>query len=195
MQPRIHLALLALAATSLLAGCRSNDGNGNGGGAAQQGRCVTFESLAAGAHLAVPDTFSESGVDLRVAAFQWSNGTTTQNGHARVDVNGRAGGSGQDLNLNNATLVVDIGRVEGLTLRFGEYGGNVNLRINGEFRNFQNLSQVDGQTLGGVDVAVTGGFGNDLGTLVLDGVVERFSIGGQELWVDDVCVNTTQLGP
>jgi len=34
---------------------------------------------------------------------------------------------------------------------------------------------------------VVNGFGNDSGTLRLEGKVERFAIGGQELWLDEVC--------
>jgi hypothetical protein len=34
---------------------------------------------------------------------------------------------------------------------------------------------------------VVNGFGNDQGTLTLEGVIDTFALGGQELWIDDLC--------
>jgi hypothetical protein len=48
------------------------------------------------------------------------------------------------------------------------------------------MADIDGSTIGGVDVLVTD-LGGGLGKLELDGVINSFDIGGQELWVDDVC--------
>jgi hypothetical protein len=81
-------------------------------------------------------------------------------------------------------------QLSSLTFRFGEYGGNLNIEINGDFRNFQNFSDLNGLTIGGANVSVTNGFGNDIGEVTISGTIDSFSIGGQELWVDDFCYQT-----
>ena len=102
---------------------------------------------------------------------------------------GLAGGTGQELAVNNVNLNFDFGRpVRSISLLFGEYGGNLNIEINGDFRNFDNFTDIDGAIIGGVQVSVINGFGNDAGRLELEGVISSFSVGGQELWIDEVCV-------
>jgi hypothetical protein len=156
-------------------------------GALAPGGCVDFEDLTLATVYNVSDVFSDSGVSMTASQFQWSNGTWTSGGFARVQGTGLAGGTGLDLQLNNITVNFDFGRpVEDLVLFFGEYGGNVNLTVNGDFKNVIDLADLDAQMVGGtyVEVAVSPpGFG----VLVITGVVNSFSIGGQELWIDDVC--------
>jgi hypothetical protein len=94
----------------------------------------------------------------------------------------------QEMIVNNILLKFDFGGpVAGLALRFGEYGGNLNIDINGEFVNFENFADINGAVIGGVNVSVVNGLGNDQGTLTLLGTIESFAIGGQELFIDDVC--------
>ncbi|WP_264322338.1 SdrD B-like domain-containing protein [Zarconia navalis] len=84
--------------------------------------------------------------------------------------------------------------VTDLSLVFGEFGGNLNLEINGDFRNFEDFADIDGDTVGGVDVSVVNGFGDDQGTLQLSGDISSFSVGGQELWIDDVEASSNAVG-
>ena len=60
--------------------------------------------------------------------------------------------------------------------------------INGVTLNFDNFADVDGETIGGVEISVINGFGNDLGLLSLSGTINDFVLGGQELWIDNVSV-------
>jgi hypothetical protein len=151
--------------------------------------CAEFESLTLATQYFVGDTFSDGGVDFTVGEFTWGNGTPTASGFTAVDDQGLAGGSGQDMQVNNVNLIMDFGgAVDGLTLRFGEYGGNLNININGDFRNFDLMSDLNGLTpIGGVNVSVIGGMGNDTGVVDLQGNINFFSLGGQELWIDEVC--------
>ena len=87
-----------------------------------------------------------------------------------------------------------VGSVTDLSFVFGEFGGNLNLEINGDFRNFEDFAEIDGDTVGGVDVSIVNGFGDDQGTLQLSGNISSFSIGGQELWIDDVDVSANAVG-
>jgi hypothetical protein len=158
------------------------------------GDCVDFEGLTLATVYNVSDVFADSGVTMTAAQFQWSNGTWTSGGFAAVQDAGLAGGTGLDLQLNNITLNFDFGRpVEDLVLFFGEYGGNVNLTINGDFRNVIDLVDLDAQMVGGTYVEVAQsppGFG----VLVITGTVNSFSLGGQELWIDDVCDDVGPTG-
>jgi hypothetical protein len=156
------------------------------------GTCVDFEGLTAGAVYTVGQAFVDSAAVVMVGPFEWSSGTVYTGGHAYVDTGQLAGGAGLDINANNVTLHFDFGLpLSGLLFRFGEYGGNLNININGDFRNFDNLIDIHGQTIGGVEVFVlSGGLGNDTGLVRLSGVIAQFAIGGQELWLDDVCPET-----
>ena len=150
--------------------------------------CADFEDLPPGSKYEVGNTFQSSGVEISVERFQWSNGQWTDSGFAEIDDQGLAGGTGQDIHVNNVNLRFDFGvPCRGLSFLFGEYGGNLNIEINDDFRNFENLADIDGATIGGVEVSVAGGFGNDKGIVELSGVITSFAVGGQELWIDHVC--------
>lgn len=158
--------------------------------------CVGFEGLPVGTQYVVPERFMESDVEITVRAFQWGNGQWTTDGYAEVDDQGLAGGSGQDMWINNVNLDFDFCcGVDGLALRFGEYGGNLNIEINGIFANFADFADIDGTEFDGVWVTVTDGLGNDTGTLTLKGEIWSFALGGQELWIDDVCRGECLPGP
>jgi hypothetical protein len=150
-------------------------------------RTSDFEDLAAGSTFIVGDTFASGDLSYAVRAFQWSNGVWTSGGHAGVVSSGMAGGTGNEINTNNVNLEFGFtSPLKSLYLLYGEYGGNVNIEINGDFRNFQNLSQINGATIGGVTVSVVNGFGDDRGTLTLTGEIDQFAIGGQEFFIDGV---------
>jgi hypothetical protein len=155
--------------------------------AADDTSCIYFEDLSLGTQYHVGDTFTESGVFIKVDSFQWSNGQWTDNGYASVGNEGLGGGSGQEVFLNNVIMHFDFGGpCEGLSLLYGAYGGNLNIDINGDFRNFDVFDDIGGSTIGGVNVAINN-FGSGKGSLTLSGTIEGFFIGGQELVIDHVC--------
>ena len=157
--------------------------------------CIDFEDLLVGTTYTYGDMFSSGGVPISVQMFTFANNQQTTGTGALVDNQLRAGGSGNDLSSNNVNLDFAFGGpVNGLNLRFGEFGGNLNLEINGDFRNFANFSDINGQTIGGVTVSVVNGLGNDQGTLSLSGTINGFVVGGQELWIDDVCPGPGPIG-
>jgi hypothetical protein len=151
-------------------------------------RCVDFENLAAGTTFTVGNTFNASGYPVEVKQFQWANGVWTSSGYAQIQGGGNAGASGNEVMANNVNLAFDfLGTITDLTVRFGEYGGNLNIEINGDFRNFANFADIHGTTIGGVGVSVVNGHGNDQGVLSFSGSIDSFAVGGQELWLDDLC--------
>jgi hypothetical protein len=147
---------------------------------------LDFEDLTFGTSYLVGNTFNTSGVDVAVRPFTFSNGTLYSGGFTEVENGGLAGGSGNELEVNNVLLSFLFGSTNGLSLDFGEYGGNLNLLINGDFRNFNTFSDIDGLNIGGVGVSVVNGFGNDIGSLSFSGIINEFAIGGQELWIDNI---------
>jgi uncharacterized repeat protein (TIGR02543 family) len=149
--------------------------------------CVDFDGLTYDTYYYVTDTFTCSGATMTVKQFEYTGGPWTSDGHAWVDNVQNAGGSGLDINCNNANINFDFGSpLDGLSLLYGEYGGNLNIDINGIFQNFEDMADIDGLTIGGVDVTVAD-FGGSKGKLTLAGTINSFDIGGQELWIDDVC--------
>jgi len=149
--------------------------------------CIDFEDLPLGGEYHVGDSFVDSGVVIAVEHFQWGNGQWTDGGYAKVENEGLAGSSGQEMAVNNVNLRFDFGdsSYTGLSLRYGEYGGNINIEINGDLRNVADFSDVM-SPVGGVHVS-TGNLGNGMGALVLSGTINSLAIGGQELWIDHIC--------
>lgn len=142
---------------------------------------INFDDLPLSKEYSVGDAFGPA----TVKPFQWANGDTTDRGHAKVVDAGKAGGSGKEIFTNNSNLSFDFGGpCEGLTLLFAKSGGNLNIDVNGDFRNINAFSQIHGMNIGGVSVEV---HGDAQGSIKLTGTITSFAIGGQELWVDDVC--------
>lgn len=95
---------------------------------------VNFESLTFRDRYYVGDVFVDSGVTMTVLPFQWDNGSWTYNGYAEVVSMGYAGEFGNEMNLNNVNLGFHCGQSIGFVqVAFGEYGGNLNLEVNGDF--------------------------------------------------------------
>jgi len=156
--------------------------------------CVEFEEPPLGTVYHVGDTFTDCGALITVMPFQWAGGSWTGDGQAEITNAGNAGGSGQEVWVNNVNLGFDFAvQPNVLFLNFGEYGGNLNIEVNGDFRNFSDFADIHAATIGAVSISVTNGFGNDMGTLMLTGEIHSFSIGGQELAIDHVCI--TEVPP
>lgn len=148
----------------------------------------SYEDLTLGGTFFNGDFFNTGDYHYDVQHFTWSDGTDTHAGYVAVDNGAAACSLGNELRYNNATT--NINRLDGdwmenLSFKFGEYGGNLNLEINGDFWNFDNMADIDGMVIGGVTVSVDwGGNGNDCGQVTLSGDVSHLRIGGQEFFMD-----------
>jgi len=156
---------------------------------------VGFEELPDDLRLDVNDSAVDSGVTMTGLPFEWANGQETSNGHARVQANGSAGGSGQEIWFNNINLRFDTPvPYRFARLSFGTFGGNHNLAVNGDRRNVGDIFSLDGQTIGGVAVTVTRVPGSNVhGQLTLSAGSEpigELAIGGQEFAIDDLVYRT-----
>ncbi len=156
-------------------------------------QCIDFEDLAPVASYGVGTSFvaDNTGFQAKITGepFTWSGGGMTAMGMTTVEHANLAAHAGQEMAVNNILLNFDFGgKIAGLRLNFGEYGGNLNLEINGDFRNFEDFQDVHGAMIGGTHVTVpVGGTGQDAGVLQVTGDINSFKIGGQELWIDHVC--------
>nr|QNO54133.1 hypothetical protein KOBOILMI_00001 [Methanosarcinales archaeon ANME-1 ERB7] len=147
---------------------------------------IDFEDLTLGTEYKVGDTFTTSDIPVAVEPFQQSGGGWTSTGYAMVMNGGQAGGSGNEMNVNNVNLDFSFGTpVKRLSLLFGEYGDNLNIKVNENFRNFNDFADINGLMIDGVHVTVVD-LGDGKGQLILTGIIEQFATGGQELWIDDV---------
>jgi hypothetical protein len=150
--------------------------------------CLDFEDLSSGATFEVGERFSSGPAMLEIKAFIADDGSKVTGGQAYVDERGNAGGSGQDLASAEVNVALGLrGPVDGLTLRFGDYGGTVNLEMNGAFKKVSDLQDLDGMDIGGIQVTVAGSNGGPKASMSLTGLADRIVIGGQQLWFDDVC--------
>jgi hypothetical protein len=159
-----------------------------------------FEDQTLGASFEVDDSFTSGAATHTFADFYSPDATCStpfSDGVATIGNGQLACTDGKELQLNNINDRIDFGGpVDRLLLAFGEYGGNVNLQINGECRNVANFSDVSNQLVGGVHVRVEefGDPGQSCGALYAEGTIEEFVIGGQELWIDNVRVCAPVVG-
>jgi len=153
-------------------------------------KCLEFDGQTLGSQFTVGQSFTENGVVVDVEQFQWANGTTTTNGRAEIKGTNLANGTGNEVNTNNVNLKFNFNYPgKKIVLKFAELGGNNNIDVNGTFQNVADLISLDGTNIAGNQITVTAmQQGNNwIGSIIVDGTISGFSIGGQELWIDDVC--------
>jgi hypothetical protein len=147
---------------------------------------VTFEDLTLGDDFHVGEGFTSDGMTTMGAEYFWSGGGSTLTGVATVMNTGQAGGAGNEIWFNNINLNFSyaVQPLAGVSLMFGDHGGDVNLSINGILKNVDDFSVLNGTTIGGVTVFVTGT--STFGSIIAIGPVSSFGIGGQELAIDNI---------
>ncbi len=149
-----------------------------------------FEDQVLGTIYTVGDNFTSGDATYAVLPFFPPGPTCVMpvvGGQAEVQNGNLACALGNELNLNNVNVRIDFGGpMDWLAVDYGEYGGNVDLRINGDCRNIANFNVLNGTDVGGVRVVVADYdvSGQGCGRLYATGPIEEFIIGGQELWID-----------
>ncbi len=159
-------------------------GNGAGGPT-----CVSFGLQSANHH--VGDTFVDGGQTFQAVPHIWADNTVFAGGTLGIVGTTLAGGTANEIKLNNIGISTTFASaMYSVSFKFGEYGGNINLRVNGALANFADFNDIDGTMIGGALASVVNGFGNDMGSVTLNGSVTQLSVSGQELWIDDLCFET-----
>ena len=161
-----------------------------------------FGDLAQGATIDVAPgdvAVTSDGIAITLDALTSSTGWTGFN-YLEVAQYPVSPGPDHSAFTNNVTASFDIASVVDVTdtvcLAFVDLGGFENFSINGSANvvtpnGYGGLQTLNGSTIGGVDVSVTGtsiSYGYT-GLITLIGDVDVLTIGGQELWLDDLCIS------
>jgi len=172
---------------------------------AQQPVCITFEPplFPLGTTYGAPVgqvsgdlAFTASGIKGYVFKFILTNGNPAFN-RAFIDFAPVAFSPGQSLRTNNINLRLDFTSLgfipTRVTLSYLDLGGNENLAVNTSGIYVGEITSAPAG-LGGASVTVTSTpvpppISGKRGTVTVTGpVVKSLMIGGQEFWIDNVCV-------
>jgi hypothetical protein len=149
-------------------------------------------------------SFVTRGAKITLTTFYWNpSGSTSTGPGANADdtvfvsdpTRNLAGGTENAMHTNNVNLMIldpedQIAPMDSISFLWGEYGGNVNLEVNGELFRDEDFTLL-GPTLGGASVSVVSfgaapDGGGELGKVTITGAIESLKIGGQELWIDNI---------
>lgn len=174
----------------------------------------TPHAVKPGDRFVVGDVLTEriSGIQIVVMPFQWpahppAQPKWTHDGYVTIEHGNKAGGSGNEIHFNNASLatIAPVGKkLKRITLKFADYGGNVNLTENGVLHNVDDFASIGSPTMNGLILKVTGT--GPAALLELSGTMKPSKFpgplppsvegkdpdfvavtgGGQELWIDDL---------
>ncbi|RLB67293.1 MAG: hypothetical protein DRH04_08190 [Deltaproteobacteria bacterium] len=146
---------------------------------------LTFNDLVNGITYPAGSSFTTCGVSVAVRPFLDSGGHEITSGKAEVGSFGWAGGAGREIKTDAVNLEFSLPYpVTDVSWLFGEYGGNLNLTLNGIFKNFDNYQEINGAIINNVEVSATNGSGS--GSVSLQGIVTSLALGGQQHWVDNL---------
>jgi hypothetical protein len=160
-----------------------------------QVECVDFDSLLPGSTFQVGDYFKDSGSVGIIQAYRWIDNSLTLDGDMSVFNEDAEYMESNDENPYvllkevNLALVFDC-PVEGLHFKYAHWMGGLNISINGD-KWCTSLSKMNGEKIGGAQVTVTTdptiNNGHEEGVVMLTGHIDSFSVGGEQLAIDDVC--------
>ena len=126
-------------------------------------------------------------MDVRIERFQLAGGGTSWD-NAHVDT----AGTGQTMRINNAALTFDLSKLSGSTqsvmMEYVDMGGGANIAVNGGTVHTATVSSLPSAVGPGVVLFTTATpiAGGRRGRIILLGSIKNFTIGGQELWIDNV---------
>lgn len=157
---------------------------------------IDFEDLTEGTVYNDGDTFTTSIAKVTVEPMGEFGGIGNNDPNQFVNVSAAnfAGGSGIELGeIRNFNLDFDFG-VSVNYLKFSFYQGrtDLNLFVNGEMIYFDHFDQIDDITLGGASVSVNLNDPNQ-GQLEITGTIYSFKVGGWQLWIDNMSVESADV--
>lgn len=158
-------------------------------------RYADFDDLTEGISYRVGEIFETQGYQVTCREFYFPDGNVSEGGYVGVYRTTLSGGTSLGLQFTSANAEFDFGEpVSGVSFLFGEYGSNINLQVNGDLRNVEDFVDVNGLTVGRCLVTVTGDQNRDTGKVLIQGEVDQFMLGGQELVIDDVSLFCEDIG-
>ena len=145
------------------------------------------------------DYYSPTTIGIDVVAFEPNVGAPILDGFLDLGNSGMAGGFGKELELNNVDLIFNLNGMGcpscSIYLFFGDHEGEVNLQIgDGTMYKLNDFTDLPPVVDGAYFVDIQGG--TPLGTmLILTGQIDTFTIGGQELFLDNIVICTNVPEP
>lgn len=149
--------------------------------------CVNFWNLPEGFRGDIDEAIVWDGVEFWIRGMQYPDGSVAEEGEV-VEVVGEE--SSTLLGLHDANLTYDFSNMppqpECMSIVYYFSMGLINLRINDDIQVVESPEELDGQTIGGVSVRVeVDEIGR--GTVLLVGTVYSFAIGGENLFLEEIC--------
>ncbi len=156
---------------------------------------LNFEDLPLNHVYNVGENFTTASIDVQVKQFYPMIGNPL-NGTAKVDNLMVVSKTGNEVAMNNVNLEFDltsaVNPFSGATLMFANTGGDINLGINGEISKAANIMELPSM-ISGAKVYVAGG--NPYGIIMVTGNnLQSFTIGGQNLYIDNVMFAVPEPG-
>lgn len=165
--------------------------------------CIGFDGLTAGTTAGVGPLMSTPGGILSLQNFQDASGTWSSAGLATIVVSNFAAGSpSQEVHLDGINLAANASPVSmAAKFHYADFGGNVNLGINGVLANVDDFSDIGVLTVFGyfqgmvgdvtVTVTRTDVMGFHFGTVKLEALagtpISIWGAGGEDLIIDHFC--------
>jgi len=160
--------------------------------------CIKFEDLTLGTTYTNLQTFTSSNVPIQVIDFNNTTNWVTDGPGAMVKDDMRLNEGNNSMFLNNVNLSFNIESSKCIEIQYCDVGGNVNLLANTIEGIDQDLTAFNTVDFNGVTAAANiTDAQNNCGTLQLHGEFKKyffrdkawitFAIGGQELYVDNIC--------
>lgn len=130
-------------------------------------------------------SFTSNGITFNVDDFTFSGGGTTNAGLTSV-INPNQAGADNGMNVNNVNLDVVLpgGGATAAGFAYAEFGGNINLTVNGLLFNTDDF--VDNHGFSNSEFSISVNDVANKGFVSVSGDISQFSFGGQELEIDDV---------
>lgn len=141
--------------------------------------CLDFEGLDS--VLSPGDSFLEDGIEITAIPFQGNNGSLG------IGINNLAKHYGQELAMFNAGIAFSRHCVSSAKFDVFQGAPGVEVSINGESILVNDIKDLNGITLGGVDLSFTYHKNAFSGIVTLVGQFGDFSISGSELFIDHFC--------
>ncbi|MFM2356975.1 MAG: hypothetical protein RLZZ528_2711 [Pseudomonadota bacterium] len=137
--------------------------------------------------------FTESGVAVKLESFLQSNGSTAFN-VASIDNIAVLAASPPSMRFNNIAARFDFTGLSfvpsAVKVSYADFGGSENIAANGAPATAGDIPGFQGINTGGAAVTVTqvsSNISSRSGVIEVSGGVKDLLIGGQELWIDEVC--------
>ncbi|MEN8224729.1 MAG: T9SS type A sorting domain-containing protein [Bacteroidota bacterium] len=157
-------------------------------------QCVDFEPLGLGtmygSGINSPGDviFTQNSIPVMVDNFYYVGGGST---FGNAEVTTASGiGTGQDMREGNINLIFDFMEtgywIDMVTFDFADYGGHENLSINGGTIYAGELTMMPSPPGFTISFNMSG----SIGQCMIQGSVEKLLVGGQEFYIDNVCVHS-----